>query len=220
MKPKGDIYYGYSARFYLNKRLKQEKWHAEQDIVKKILSTYPDNISILDVPFGTGRFVPFYLEKNMDVYGIDISQDMIDVAKETLGDDFNKIKIQIGDSTRLPYKDNFFDITVSFRFLSDIVSFKKAKKTLAEISRVTRSIALLQVSIRGINLEDVGVPKDNERIGDSFIAEDFHCLMKDYGLRIDDIVFIYREQPTIRKNKTEEHGEEYSDSVVLICKKI
>ncbi len=42
----------------------------------------PEGIKVLDVPFGTGRFVQMFLEKKMEIHGIDISEDMYVAAKE------------------------------------------------------------------------------------------------------------------------------------------
>jgi ubiquinone/menaquinone biosynthesis C-methylase UbiE len=47
---------------------------------------------------------------------------------------------------QLPFEDNRFDILVSVRFLSEIVTFADAKKALKEFSRVSRCWAILQLS--------------------------------------------------------------------------
>src|SRR5690606_34648470 len=75
-----DHYHGDVARDYLKKRLQQKSWHIEQDIVRELLAPFPDGCAVLDVPFGTGRFVDMYLAKGMAVYGVDISEDMLATA--------------------------------------------------------------------------------------------------------------------------------------------
>src|SRR5688572_9163480 len=86
-KPKGNQYYGDIADSYLEIREKQEKWQVEQRIMRELLADIPSGLKVLDVPFGTGRFVPFYLEKKMTVHGVDISQDMVCAAEKALGDE-------------------------------------------------------------------------------------------------------------------------------------
>ena len=95
-QPKGNTYYGEKANHYLQERLKQDWWHSEQHVMKEILATLPDGLKVLDVPFGTGRFVPFYLAKKMDVSGLDASEEMILAAKDTLKEDFERCQVVSG----------------------------------------------------------------------------------------------------------------------------
>ena len=54
---------------------------AHQQFLQEFLSLLPENSSILDAPCGTGRYLPFLLEKSHSVVGIDQSQGMLDRAK-------------------------------------------------------------------------------------------------------------------------------------------
>jgi ubiquinone/menaquinone biosynthesis C-methylase UbiE len=98
--------------------------------MQKFLSEIPDGSTVLDVPFGTGRFIEFYLKKNMSVYGIDISKDMLDIAREHLGDHYNQCNISVGSAEHLPFENDFFDLLVSCRFLT-LIPMAMVKKVLS-----------------------------------------------------------------------------------------
>ena len=74
---KGDTYYGKVAANYQKRREKQPWWQVEQDEMERLLDKLPREVSVLDVPFGTGRFVPFYLDRNYSISGLEISEAMI-----------------------------------------------------------------------------------------------------------------------------------------------
>ena len=73
---------------------------------------------LLDVATGTGDFALECLPLNPDkVYGIDISQGMLDkgVQKVKNKNHHNTIELKYGDSENIPFDDDFFDaITVGF----------------------------------------------------------------------------------------------------------
>ena len=64
---------------------------------------------ILDVACGTGFFFSEYGQNR--IYGIDISEEMLDIARKLKNR--NVISLKKADATKLPFKDNFFDIANS-----------------------------------------------------------------------------------------------------------
>ena len=119
-RPKGDTYYKDIASNYEKKRKKQAWWHVEQEQMAQLLDQLPDGMSVVDIPFGTGRFVPMYRKKGFKIAGLDASEDMILTAQNILGSDFDGIDARVGDAASLPFKDNEFDLLVSTRFLRDL----------------------------------------------------------------------------------------------------
>ncbi len=157
-------------------------------MVHNFLQTLPDGISILDVPFGTGRFVPYYLEKDMKVYGLDSSPEMLGAAREILGEDFKKCETVAGDAAQLPFEDNFFDLVVCFRFLQSIIPYRVVKTVLKELHRVTRSQALLELKVRHESLKDARHPKENKSIRDTLKLRDIKMLLGKSGFEIAEII--------------------------------
>ena len=83
-RPKGDTYYKEIASKYEDKRKKQAWGHVEQDQMAQLLDQLPDGMSVVDIPFGTGRFVPMYRKKGFEIAGLDASEDMISTAQKIL----------------------------------------------------------------------------------------------------------------------------------------
>jgi len=179
-QPKGDRYYNETATRYERKRLRQDWWHVEQREMQALLENLPRNLSVVDVPFGTGRFVPYYDALGYSIAGLDSSQDMLGAAKVSLGDDlFAKCTCVAGDATRLPYADEQFDLIVSTRFLRDIVLFGAARKMLREMARVTSRYAIIQL---GENPHMHRTPEDGEVMGSHMSREAVDALLLDSGL--------------------------------------
>jgi SAM-dependent methyltransferase len=181
---KGNTYYGEQASAYVEERLKQDWWHSEQRVMQQILSELPDGLKVLDVPFGTGRFVPFYLEKNMDVSGLDISEEMLQSAKKNLKEDYDKCHLSIGTAENLPFEDNAFDLVVCFRFLQAIIPFGMVKNVLPELSRVTKSYAILELNIRKDKKLFGLPPRNHQAMRGSLKRAKIEALLNNSGFRI------------------------------------
>lgn len=144
--PAGDIFRAEHARRYLADRVEKPIWTQEHDAMRAMLARLPDGLSVLDCPFGTGRFVDLFEAKGFEISGADISADMLDEARNELGPAVDRCALHVADATALPFPDKSFDLVVSVRFLESIVSFSDAKKCLVEFRRITRRYALLQLN--------------------------------------------------------------------------
>ena len=61
-------------------------------VAQKALETAPSNCRLLDVGCGTGVFLQAAIAAGIDGYGIDAAPEMIDVARQRLGDD--RVRVQ------------------------------------------------------------------------------------------------------------------------------
>lgn len=143
--PKGDRYYGRVASNYNKKRKKQAWWHVEHEEMRGLLERLPRGLSVVDIPFGTGRFVPLYRERGFRISGLEISSEMLDAAQDDLGALFDGVDARVGSAMETPYADAAFDLVVSTRFLSNIVTYADARRALAEFSRITAKYGILQL---------------------------------------------------------------------------
>lgn len=94
---------------------------------------------ILDVATGTGDLAILASQKTNanQIIGVDISAGMLEVGKEKIKQLKleNKIQLQLGDSEKLPFEDQYFDaITVAF----GVRNFENLDKGLSEIYRVLK----------------------------------------------------------------------------------
>lgn len=101
--------------------------------------------TVLDLGCGEGRNSRFLSEKKFGVIGVDLS--VVAIKKAQLQD--NKTKYFVADMKQIPFPDNFFDWIISLQTifhgrLCDI------RKTIAEISRVTKKYGLIFITLQPI----------------------------------------------------------------------
>ena len=70
-------YYDEVAKGYDEKRQDSPKWQEEDRIVKDFMATLKTGASVLDIPCGTGRFIPYAELRKFHYTGVDISDDML-----------------------------------------------------------------------------------------------------------------------------------------------
>ncbi len=204
-KPKGDRYYGKTAAIYNRKRQKQAWWHVEHEEMRQLLARLPEGLSVVDIPFGTGRFVPLYRDRGYDIAGLEISEHMVDAARADLGDQLDGADIRIGSAMNIPFDDESFDMIVSTRFLSNIITYADARRSLAEFARVTRRFGILQL---GHNTQGDATPKPNQTM-DTIMSRD----------AVDDLLLEHGFVPVERRLVLEgpaEGGEMHH----ILCEKL
>lgn len=102
--------------------------------------------SALDVACGTGRLTKELISLNIPiVYGADISQAMLDNAKRYCGNIDNRPVLKIEDATNLSFKDNSFDLVISFRFLDHLPNEEK-KKAISEMIRCSKKYVVFTMA--------------------------------------------------------------------------
>lgn len=89
---------------------------------------------VLDVGAGTGRFVLEFAENGYYTHGIDISEKMLQKAKNK-GDQLSNLYLEKGDAKHLPFPCNYFDFVTSYRTMIHIPDYEKA---IEEIYRVLK----------------------------------------------------------------------------------
>jgi demethylmenaquinone methyltransferase/2-methoxy-6-polyprenyl-1,4-benzoquinol methylase len=94
---------------------------------------------ILDVATGTGDFAfeALSILKPKKIIGVDISQGMLDIAKQKIAKRnlSDKFEVKLGDSEKLPFDANEFDaVTVAY----GVRNFENLETGLADIYRVLK----------------------------------------------------------------------------------
>jgi hypothetical protein len=110
------------------------KWRA----IERAMDRADDIGSVLDLPTGTGRFLPQLLARGLSVVGADISREMMLVGRE-------KCATQAGDGVAfaqcdaeaLPFGDRTFDCVLTIRFLFHLTAQARVR-ALTEFARVSR----------------------------------------------------------------------------------
>lgn len=89
-------------------------------VVRQIgIKMYPPErgMCVLDVGCGTGTNLSLYQNAGCNVFGIDLSPSMLDVAQKKLS---KLAHLQLGDGSKMPYPKNFFDLIIAFLTLHEI----------------------------------------------------------------------------------------------------
>jgi ubiquinone/menaquinone biosynthesis C-methylase UbiE len=189
----GDDFYGDRAAGYEAKRAGQQYWDDQQKIAEELIESFPNGSTVLDVPFGTGRFVDVYNRKAMKVAGLEVSGDMLRSARDLRGDAIEDYDLRVGDARSLPWPDGTFDLVATYRFLPSIISIADQRIVLSEIHRVTRDAALLDVGVRDPEIAPLTrPPRESERSGLSFHEPEVRRMLNDAGFEVEDFIEQYR----------------------------
>lgn len=117
---------------------KEVNWFENKTIKEFLLGLGIDlqGKKVLDLGCGMGRVSQYLAGLDAEVFGIDISQEMIRLAKVNLSHIPN-LHFNVGDGITLsPYQDEFFDVVWSYITFRHIPSLKVIFGYLQEISRV------------------------------------------------------------------------------------
>jgi SAM-dependent methyltransferase len=109
----------------------------EKALLGKLLCTFPNARTALEVGCGTGHFTRWMAGKGFDTVGLDASQPMLKEARRYDGSQY-----LLGDASALPLADRSFDLVALITTLEFVPDPARA---LAEAIRVARQGVLLGV---------------------------------------------------------------------------
>ena len=101
---------------------------------------------ILDHGFRSGNSMLFFYEKGYEVYGCEVVRSLIDVAKNAFKKFDGKAHFTLINGTKLDYKDNFFDIIVSWNAIHYNGTKNAIQAIIAEFHRILKPGGVLIVS--------------------------------------------------------------------------
>jgi ubiquinone/menaquinone biosynthesis C-methylase UbiE len=120
----------------------------EKEIIAEFLSPLHTGSLVLDLACGTGRITGFLLSKGYKVWGVDISKEMIKVAKEKLSSFGESVNFRQAEAENLPFVGKFFDSATCIKLLGHTPSETRVK-ILKEIKRVTKGPFIVAYYISG-----------------------------------------------------------------------
>jgi ubiquinone/menaquinone biosynthesis C-methylase UbiE len=102
----------------------------------------------LDLGCGTGRHVIFLAEKGFELYGLDIAEEGIKLAKSRLKEKGLKANLKIGSFyEKLPYEDNFFDAIISNHAFHH-AGIEEIRKAISEVYRILKPGGYIFLDLR------------------------------------------------------------------------
>lgn len=151
-------YFGDVATGYDDRQQQTKRWQREQDIVETYISTIAPGAMVADVPFGTGRFIPFYQRRNLSAFGGDVSPDMLAIAREKVPTDAH-FQLALSTAEALPLPDHSIDYLLSHRFIKWLPNRRVLQKVMREFARVTQREMLIQVKILSTHKKKRGLKR-------------------------------------------------------------
>lgn len=94
-----------------------------------------EDMNVLDIGCGTGAHLRLYQKEKCNIYGIDLSQAMINVAEHKLG---KEAHLSLGSATDMEYEDNKFDLILCSTVLHEMPQ-KLREDVLQEAKRVLKN---------------------------------------------------------------------------------
>lgn len=118
-------------------------------LAEKLYTLKQKRAKFLDIGCGTGLLLKAVKKKYRysEIYGLDLSPAMILVAKKYV----SKKNIILGDATKLPFADNYFDAVSAIHMLYHVQNINKAIK---EMKRVTKPNGLVIVTTSDYRLNE------------------------------------------------------------------
>jgi ubiquinone/menaquinone biosynthesis C-methylase UbiE len=98
---------------------------------------------VLDLGCGNGRYYPLFQKSHVDYFGTDISEKLIEIAKEN----YPEGKFQMNEDLKIPFPDIFFDKIYSIAVLHHIPSEEYRLQFLNEIKRVLKKSGLIVLTV-------------------------------------------------------------------------
>lgn len=142
---------------------KSKNYYEENDIYEifSIAEDYPNKIYnfllpkvqnkiVLDLGCGTGKFMQKFHKETTKYYGLDLSNEQLNIAKEKVKD--NNVKFICCSAENIPLPDNSVDVIISTWVLGTILEIDRRDKVLEEMKRVLKkggNIYLVENDIGG-----------------------------------------------------------------------
>jgi ubiquinone/menaquinone biosynthesis C-methylase UbiE len=132
---------------FINSRIRayiQDKFELK-DIRR--LSSLPSNRVVLEIGCGNGigaRLIKKYFSP-LKIYAIDLDQRMIDLAKRYNADD--SIIFELGDATKLRFKDEEFDAVFDFGVIHHIPNWEDCISELKRVLKIEGELIIEDFSI-------------------------------------------------------------------------
>lgn len=130
--------YNLIAQNFANQRKKP--WPEAKFLAEKYIK---EGERILDLGCGAGQWYEFFEGKKVFYFGLDFSEKLIEIAKKR----YPKANFLIGDATKLPFENEFFDKVYSIALFHHIPSKELRLLVLKEIKRVLKKNGFLILTV-------------------------------------------------------------------------
>ncbi|HEC81127.1 MAG TPA: class I SAM-dependent methyltransferase, partial [Thermoplasmatales archaeon] len=170
---------------------RKKPWKECIDFIKKL----PGESTVADIGCGNGRHLIYCAEQCSKAIGVDISINLLKIAKEKTQDKKN-VELVHADAVSLPFKNNSVDHVLFIATLHNIKDRENRVKSLLEIKRVLKPNGKALVSVWSrwqekflpYFLKKLVSPKKHEEFGD------IEIMWKKNGLNIPRFYHLYSKR--------------------------
>jgi len=130
----------------------------EDELIDKMFHKLRETLretSILEIGCGAGRLLKPIAENYRWVYGADISEEMIKIAKLRLFD-YKNVYLAVTNGKTLPWIDNTFNLVFSYAVFQHVKSYDVVEQNFSEAYRVLKRGGIFKVLLgctKHINME-------------------------------------------------------------------
>jgi len=187
--------------------VKEQESYIENKHIISIINSFLEDIGgkkILFAGCGNGKECEYSINNNADVYGIDLSNELIEIAKKKFPN--NKEKFLVQDMERTSLKDSFFDIIIA-NF--SLMYSNNLKAVFGEFGRLLKFKGLFIFSVphpvrkmKKYNCENYFVKGKRYESWKSIKRFNYYRLFEDYINSISNSNFILKKvvEPKPKQN--------------------
>jgi len=147
----------YNQKAFYGSRGLNYRNHIEIDFIKEATKDLKFS-NLLEIGFGAGRNLLLFKDRNISLYGVDISEKMLQEAKKNLKNEKLNLKPHNAEEG-LPSKDKLFDLVLCIRVLKYM---KKWPFVISEISRTLKKSGYAIIEIPNLfSIHLLGLPWAN-----------------------------------------------------------
>ncbi|KAM9977564.1 hypothetical protein ACTFIR_011431 [Dictyostelium discoideum] len=154
---------------YVDEASKQDQIIAHTRYSTRQLYLQPGQ-KVMDCGCGAGKDLgrlESMVEGNGIVVGMDISREMVECAKSRMSH-LPNVKIFIGDASRIPIDDNYFDAIRCERLLQHVIN---PDLVISEMTRVIKSGGRIVITDADWSSTSVSIPKNIEEINKKILND-------------------------------------------------
>ena len=206
-----DDYYSYITTFF-------KKWAPVYDLGELFIAGIRDKAAIvadaqngykiLDVCTGTGKQAFAFAKLGYDVTGIDLSEDMLNIANRN--NKYENVKFKIADATDIPFENHYFDVScISFGLHDMPLAIRM--KVLEETVRVTRpggNLIIVDYTLHSNRFKRYlyyhVVKLYESKYYPDFIKNNLEDLLKKYPLKPEENIPVMKQNAKIWKYKKDQ----------------
>lgn len=141
------------------------------------------NKKVIEIGFGSGNNLWFLGTLGLDLYGIEVHQEIIDAARSKLERLGYRATLKVGTNRNIPFGDNKFDFLVSWNVLHYENSEKKILEALKEYRRILKPGGRFFISTTG--------PKHKILLGSETLGKHLYRIKREDDFRKGEIFFYF-----------------------------